>query len=149
MCLRPSTGKGKRKASPSPSPSSVEKESIPDQSHPVIKKLCLSSPAWVKQAALAKMVSKSKSSSSSKGLAGFTAMVNNASLSATHMETNHGLRSGSSSSRSRSGGVSAKAKAGNTAGTRWCFPWRNLFLDRFCDFQTVFLTETQKFYPAF
>ena len=114
MRLRPSTGKGKRKASPSLSPSSVEEESIPDQSRPVIKKLRLSSPARVKQAALAKIVSKSKLSSSSKGLAGFTAMVNNANLSAARMETNHGLRSGSSSSRSRSGGVSAKAKAGKT-----------------------------------
>jgi len=35
-----------------------------------------------------------------------------------------------------------------TAGTRWYFPWENLFLDRFCDFQTVFLIETQKIYPA-
>jgi len=112
--IRPSTGKGKQKASPSPSPSSVEEESIPDQSHPVIKKLHLSSPAWVKQAALAKMVSKSKSSSSSKGLAGFTAIVNNANLSAARMETNHGLCLGSSSSRSRSGGVIAKGKAGKT-----------------------------------
>ena len=30
----------------------------------------------------------------------------------------------------------------STAGTRWCFPWENLFLDRFCDFQTVFLIKT-------
>ena len=29
-----------------------------------------------------------------------------------------------------------------TAGTRWYFPWENLFLDSFCDFQTVFLIET-------
>jgi len=36
----------------------------------------------------------------------------------------------------------------NTAGTRWCSPWENLFLDRFCDFQTVFLIETQKVYLA-
>jgi len=35
-----------------------------------------------------------------------------------------------------------------TAGTRWCFPWENLFIDRFCDFQTVFLIETYKDYPA-
>jgi len=35
-----------------------------------------------------------------------------------------------------------------TAGTRWCFPWENLFLDRFFDFQTVFLIVTQKNYPA-
>ena len=32
----------------------------------------------------------------------------------------------------------------STAGTRWCFPWENLFLDRFCDFQTVFLWKTLK-----
>jgi len=35
-----------------------------------------------------------------------------------------------------------------TAGTRWCFPWRNLFLDMFCNFQTIFLMETQKIHPA-
>ena len=29
-----------------------------------------------------------------------------------------------------------------------CFPWENLFLYRLCDFQTVFLIETQFFYPA-
>ena len=29
-----------------------------------------------------------------------------------------------------------------TAGTRWCFPGRNLFLDMFCNHQTVFLMET-------
>ena len=35
-----------------------------------------------------------------------------------------------------------------TAGTRWCFPWRIIFLGMFCNFQKVFLMETQKFYPA-
>ncbi|KAF8800930.1 hypothetical protein BYT27DRAFT_7227074 [Phlegmacium glaucopus] len=114
MRLHPSKGKGKRKASPSPSSSSVEDDSITDTSRPVVKRIRLSSPARVKQAAMAKMVSKSKLSSSSKGLAGFTALVNNANLSAARMETNHGLRSGSSSLRSRGGGASAKSKAEKT-----------------------------------
>jgi hypothetical protein len=99
-----------------PSPSSVKDDSIPDQSHSVTKRFRLSSPVRVKQAALAKVVSKSKSSSSSKGLAGFAALVNNANLSAACTETNRGLRSGSSSSRSRGGGAGAKSKAGKTVG---------------------------------
>ena len=60
------------------------------------KRSRLSSPARVRQAALAKV--KAKSGSSSKGLAGFAALVNNANLSAARAETNRGLRSGSSSS---------------------------------------------------
>jgi len=32
----------------------------------------------------------------------------------------------------------------HTAGTGWCFPQKNPFLDMFCDFQRVFPTETQK-----
>lgn len=116
MNLRSSKGKGKRKASPSPSSSSVEEDSTPDQSHPSTKRFRLSSPACVKQAALAKMVGKSKASSPSKGMAGFAALVNNANLSAACSETNRGLRpqAGSSSSRSRSGGASAKPKAVKT-----------------------------------
>jgi len=63
------------------------------------KRSRLSSPARVRQAALAKV--KAKSGSSSKGLAGFAALVNNANLSAARAETNRGLRSGSSSSNAR------------------------------------------------
>jgi len=38
--------------------------------------------------------------------------------------------------------------AAYTAGTRWCLPGRNLFLDMFCNHQTVFLMETWKIYPT-
>ncbi len=105
---RPS--KGKRKASPSPSLSSVEGDSDPDQSHP-IKRSRVSSPVRVKQAVLAKVASKSNSGSSSKGLAGFAALINNTNLSAARIETNTGLNSGSSSKRSR-GGAGSQSKAG-------------------------------------
>lgn len=102
MARRLFKGKGKRKASPSPSPSlaSVE-ESDSDVAPLAHKKIRLRSPARVKQVALAKVAS--KTGSSSKGLAGFAALVNNANLSAARAETSHGLRSGSSSSRFRAG----------------------------------------------
>jgi len=32
----------------------------------------------------------------------------------------------------------------DTAGARWCFPWKNPSRDTFCDFQRGFPTETQK-----
>lgn len=48
----------------------------------------LSSAVRVKQAVLAKIASKSNSSSSSKGLAGFAALINNTNLSAARLETN-------------------------------------------------------------
>jgi len=32
--------------------------------------------------------------------------------------------------------------------SKGCFPWKNLFLDMFCKFQTVFLMETPKNYPG-
>ena len=111
-CSSGSKGKGKRKASPSPIPSSGEEDSTPDhlQSRPSTKRFRLSSPAHVKQAALTKVVSKSKASYSSKGMAGFATLINNANLLAVHTEMNHGLCPGSSSSRG--GGPSAKPKAG-------------------------------------
>jgi hypothetical protein len=113
MHRRPSNlkGKGKRRASPSPTPSSDERDSTPDQIHQSPKRLRLSSPERIKQAALAKVVSKSKAGSSSKGLAGFAALVNNANLSAARTETSLGLRSGR---RSCGGGASTKPKAGKT-----------------------------------
>ena len=114
MHRRPSNlkGKSKRRASPSPTPSSDRRDSTPDQIYPSPKRLRPSSPERIKQAALAKVVSKSKagSSSSSKGLAGFAALVSNANLSAARTETSLGLRSG----RSRGGGASTKPKAGKT-----------------------------------
>lgn len=87
--------KGKRKASPSPSTSSSAIDS--DDAHLAHKRPRRSSPARVTQVALAKVASKSKSNSSSKGLAGFVALVNNANLSAARAETSRGLRSSSSS----------------------------------------------------
>ena len=97
-------GKGKRKASPSPSPSPSSVDN--DDAHLVHKRPRRSSPARVRQVALAKVASKSKSNSSSKGLAGFAALVNNANLSAARAETSRGLRS--SSSRFR--GIEAKSR---------------------------------------
>ena len=85
--------KGKRKASPSPSPSSSSVDN--DDAHSVPKRLRHSSPARVRQVALAKVGSKSKSDSSSKVLAGFAALVNNSNLSAARAETSRGLRSSS------------------------------------------------------
>ena len=106
---RSSKGK-KRQASPTPSLSSVEGESTPDRSH-VVKKSRLTSPARVRQAVLTKVANKSKIGSSSKGLAGFAALVNNLNLAAARTETNRGLRSGSSSTAMQSRGGSAKLKA--------------------------------------
>lgn len=108
---RPS--KGKRKASP-PAPStslhvsSDEVDTDDLESHPT-KRPRLTSPARVRQAALAKVAS--KSSSSSKGLAGFAALINTASLSAARKETNQGLRPVASSSK-RSRGAVSRSKAG-------------------------------------
>jgi hypothetical protein len=97
--------KGKRKASPSPSSSAEES----DENIPLVRKRTrLGSPARVKQAAMAKVASTSRKSSSSKGLAGFAALVNNSSLSAAKAEMTRGLRSGSSSGFRR--GVGAKSK---------------------------------------
>ena len=98
------SSKGKRKASPpAPAPlSSDESDTALNERHPT-KKPRLSSPACVRQAAMVKVEStSSKSGSSSKGMAGFAALINNANLSAARKETNQGLRSGSSSKRSGS-----------------------------------------------
>jgi hypothetical protein len=113
MSRRRRPSKGKRKASPpapSTSLSSDEGDTIADESHP-IKRPRLTSPARVRQAALVKVASTSKSGSSSKGLAGFAALINTASLSAARNETNQGLRSGTSSSK-RSRGAVPQSKAG-------------------------------------
>lgn len=113
MHRRASKGKGKRLASPSPSLSSVDddEDAMLANSHQ-IKRSRLTSPVRVKQIALAKVADKSKSSSSLKGLAGFSALVNNANLLAARTETNRGLQSGSSSIRSRGG--ASRSKAGKT-----------------------------------
>jgi hypothetical protein len=58
---------------------------------------------------LAKVATKSVSGSS-KGMAGFAALVNSANFSAARNETNHGLASGSSSGATRSG-VKSKSKS--------------------------------------
>jgi hypothetical protein len=56
-----------------------------------------------------------KSSSSSKGLAGFAALVNGANLLAARTETSRGLHSSSSSSsRFRGGAAVAKSKTEKT-----------------------------------
>ena len=101
-------GKGKRVASPTPTLSSSDNDnSVTDQPPPAKKRLRIQSPEQVKKMALAKV---SKAGSSSKGLAGFAALVNNANLSAARTETNRGLHSGSSSSRPRSASAKSKAK---------------------------------------
>ena len=108
--MRRFKGKGKRKASPSPSPSaaSAEDDSAEDNVRLIGKKIRLSSPARVRNVALAKVASKSKSGSSSKGLASFATLVNNTSLSAAWAEMSRGLHSSSSSSRFR--GVKPKVE---------------------------------------
>src|SRR5260221_12316934 len=88
--------KRKVRASPSLLPSSSGEE----DTNPVSKRICLTSPARVIRVASAKA---SKTSSSSKGLAGFAALVNNANLSAARAETGCGLRPGSSSSKAHGG----------------------------------------------
>ena len=122
---RPS--KGKRKASPAPSISlssdeGDSRDTIADagESHP-IKRPRLNSPARVRQAALAKVASTSKSGSSSKGLAGFAALINTASLSAARKETNQGLRRSGASSLKRSRGAAPQSKAGRVVLLQFCF----------------------------
>jgi hypothetical protein len=118
----------KRQASPTPSFSSVEGDSTLDQSR-LVKKSRLTSPARIKQAVLAKVANKSKLGSSSKGLAGFAALVNNSNLAAARKETNRGLRPGSSSTQSRGGpGTSAKSKTGKTVRLSVLFTHQNLLL---------------------
>ena len=97
------SSKGKRKAiSPAPqamAPLSSDESDTPlNERHPT-KKARPNSPARVKQAAMDKV---SKLGSSSKGMAGFAALISSSSLSAARKETNQGLRSGSSSKRSGS-----------------------------------------------
>ena len=98
------SSKGKRKASPAPaSPSYDKSNTSPNLEHPPTKKPQLSSPACVRQVAMVKVESTSKLvGSSSKGMAGFAALINSASLSAACKETNQGLCSGSSLKRSGS-----------------------------------------------
>jgi len=107
---RRSSSKGKRKANPpAPAPlSSDESDTAPNERHPS-KKPRLTSPARVRQATMVKVESTSKSGSSSKGMAGFAALINSASLSAARKETNQGLRSGSSSKWSHGAGPQSKA----------------------------------------
>ena len=106
------SSKGKRKASPPASRFSDEDDpqDVLEELYPT-KKRRVSSPARVKQAALARVASTSMSGSSSKkGLAGFTTLINSTSLAAAHKETNQGLCSGSSSAKqSHAGGSSTKA----------------------------------------
>jgi hypothetical protein len=108
--------KGKRKASPSPAASS---SSDNDEAHLVHKRSRRNSPARVRQVALAKVAS--KSNSSSKGLAGFAALVNKANLSAAQTETSRGLRSSSSS---KFHGVGVKSRDEKTVRIFFC--WQNL-----------------------
>ena len=106
------SSKGQQKASPPASRSSDEddQQDVLEEHYPT-KKHRVSSPARVKQAALARVASTSMSGSSSKkGLAGFAALINSTSLAAACKETNRGLHSGSSSAKqSHAGGSSTKA----------------------------------------
>jgi len=76
--------------------SSDESDTALNERRPT-KKVRPNSPARVKQAAMDKV---SKLASSSKGMAGFAAMISSSSLSAARNETNQGFHSGSSSKRS-------------------------------------------------
>ena len=82
--------KGKQKASPPASRSFDEgdPQDVLEEHYPT-KKCRVSSPAHVKQAALARVASTSMSGSSSKkGLADFAALINGTSLAAACKETN-------------------------------------------------------------
>jgi hypothetical protein len=85
--------------------SSDESDTALNDRHPT-KKARPNSSAHVKQAAMDKV---SKLGSSSKGMAGFAALISSASLSAARRETNQGFRSGSSSKRSGSQFKAGKA----------------------------------------
>ena len=108
MSCHPS--KGKRKAislaPPAMAPLSSDESDTPLNKHHPTKKSQPNSPAHVKQAAMDKV---SKLGSSSKGMAGFAALISSAGLSTTHNEMNQGLHSGSSSkwsgSQSKAGKV--------------------------------------------
>ena len=104
----PRSRKGKQKATRSVSLSSSSGEDATNQG-PSTKRSRLHSPVRVKQVAVAKLLA-SKSGSSSKGLAGFASLVNNAKLTAARVETNWGLRS-SSSSKVSHGGLSTQPRA--------------------------------------
>ena len=126
--------KGKRKASPSPSPSSIDDDD--DTTQPTVrvksKKTRLNSPAQVRQRALANVAKSDPSGSSLKGLAGFTALVNNANLFAAGAETSRGLRSGSIS-KSRGGAVvRSRAKAEKTVSIVILFVYNLNNLFYFC-----------------
>ena len=96
----PRSRKGKQKATRSVSLSSSSDEDATKQG-PSSKRSRLHSPVHVKQVAMAKLAS--KSGSTSKGLAGLASLVNNAILTAARVETNRGLRSSSSSKVSHGG----------------------------------------------
>ena len=106
----PRSRKGKQKATRSVSLSSSVEDLDSDAADqgPSTKRFRLHSPVRVKQIAMAKLAS--KSGSSSKGLAGFASLVNNANLTAARVETNRGLRSTSSSKVSH-GGSSTQPRA--------------------------------------
>ena len=96
--MRRHSSKGKRKAislaPPATAPLSSDESDTPLNERCPTKKTRPNSPARVKHAAMDKV---SKLASSSKGMAGFAAMISSSSLSAARNETNQGLRSGSSS----------------------------------------------------
>ena len=89
--------KGKRRSHSVPTTS--EDDLFTDQLPAPNKRLRISSPERVQHAALAKITA----GTSSKGLAGFAALVNNSSLSAARMETTQGMRSSSSKARKMAG----------------------------------------------
>jgi len=94
---RTSKRKGKRRSNSVPTPS--EDDLFADQLPAPNKRLRISSPERVQHAALAKITA----GSSSKGLAGFAALMNNSSLSAARLETVQGMRSGSSKAAKTAG----------------------------------------------
>ena len=102
--------KGKSKRSSNSVPTSSEDDLFADQLPPPNKRVRISSPERVQHAALAKITQ----GSSSKGLAGFAALVNNSNLLAARTETIQGMRSGSSSSTKYRNGAGARFKAGKT-----------------------------------
>ena len=123
MCCSGCISKRNSKRSSNSVPTPSEDDIFADQLPPPNKRLHISSPECVQHAALAKI----SAGSSSKGLAGCAALVNNSNLSAGHMETIQGMRSSSS-------------KAGKTAGKMvWLFYFINMLISNFiCHFRKIF-----------
>jgi hypothetical protein len=132
MNRRPSKGKGKRL--PSPTNSSDEENMVRDRNIPS-KRPRKASTERIQASALAKMANNA-TTSSSKGMAGFSALITNrTNLSAATLETNRGLKGGISGRRQ--GRTSAKSKAVAKAVWITIHFLCNIRLTLFSDYRTL------------